>query len=119
MATEEEYMNIAFKAACMYLLYERAQSTQVKTAFSVLVQERHHEFHDEGSHFTGCKNEVCIAAKAILLEEASMKVEINPVTTGILERYNIKVNRTPNNVTVMLEEKGLIEKPQEGVMLKL
>lgn len=129
MQTDEEKLNTAFKAGCMYLLYEKNNATQLKAAFSALTQERHHEFHTkekfggkEDSSFMDCKNQICIAAKKILLEESEMKVVVNPLTSSLLERYNIKVNMTPKEVIIFLEEKGLIQptdKEQEGIMLKL
>lgn len=120
MSTEEERFNTAFKVGCSYLLYERASATQLKAAFTALVQERHYEFHSkrkDDSSFMDCHNQICKAAKDILLAESEMKVEINHLSNSILDRYNIRVNQTAKQVTIFLEEKNIIQEAKPDSLI--
>src|SRR5437868_11814705 len=85
--TEEEMMNAIYKITSMFLLYERSQDTQIRTAFSMLVQERHNEFHTLGDRKTGnnssyedCDNEICIASAKMINETKTMSIDITDLT---------------------------------------
>lgn len=112
--TAEEMLPL-FQALVSYLLYERENETELRTAFACTVQERHHHFHDKDEYneteFAVCTNDVCVKALGILQNARKPRVEINQFSAAMIEKYNLRVEKTKTAVVSYLEEKSLIEKP--------
>lgn len=115
MATKGDQEFEALKVICQYLLFERKQETQLSMAFSLLVQERHNEFHTLGEHkigdetdFSTCKNEICMASFNVLKDSRSMAVEINDFTLKLVSDYTLHVSKVGNICRAYLTEQSKI-----------
>lgn len=74
---------------CTYLLYERAQETEVRVALEALVIERHSEFHNGELTYQDCGNEICSSACAILEKAQSTELQVNTFAISLMESYAI------------------------------
>lgn len=128
--TKEEMEQRMIQAAAMYLLYEKKNETQLRIAFHALVQERHNAFHTDGGHKEGdgtsyenCSNEICRNAAAIIMSERKPEVEINKITTDMLDQgFTLMFNKLPDRFIVSLKEKGeviLPENERSNLILKI
>lgn len=122
--TETEQQLGILRVLVQYLLFERKQETQLRLAFSALVQERHNQFHTigerregDGTSFTECKNELCSAAKAILAEGRAMAVEINDLSIKLISDYTLKVQKGSNACRAFLVENSQIEQEKKLVTI--
>jgi 7-cyano-7-deazaguanine synthase in queuosine biosynthesis len=128
--TEQEMTQKMIQATAMYLLYERKNETQLRIAFHALVQERHNAFHTDGGHKKGdgssyedCDNEICKNAAAIIRLERKPEVEINKLTTDMLDQgYILKMKKLPDRFIAYLDEVGevvLPENDKSNLILKI
>lgn len=122
--TKEQLQSLVdtFQALVSYLLYEREEETEVRSAFAALVGERHCHFHadgDETSDFTRCGNEVCVKALQILQKSKEKKIEINEFTLQLLANFSLKVMKSGRSCIAMLEQKSQIIPPGNGVTLEV
>lgn len=126
--SQQQLEGLMIKAACKYLLYQkRQQPTQLRVAFEALVQERHNVLHTDGGHKEGngttyfeCQNEICRNASAILDEEAEMRVELNKITTDMLdEEFALMVEKLPQRFFVYLLEKNKVKTPESNLIVRI
>lgn len=117
--SELDQQNKILKILLQYLLFERKQETQLSLAFSILVQERHNQFHTigdrkegDGTNFIDCPNELCTSARAILDEGRAMAVEINDLTIQLIANYTLTVQKQGNTCRAYLKENPKVETPQ-------
>lgn len=123
----KEVESAIYQLACMYLLHERKEETQLRFAFTALVQERHNRLHTNGTHkegdgssFEDCQNDICRNSTAILKMEREAKVELNNYTVQMLtEKYKIRHQKTQGKAFVELVEKesSLITPPDDSNLI--
>lgn len=104
--------NSILKVLCAYLLLERKQETQLSMAFSILVQERHNQFHTLGNHkegddssFADCSNEMCTAAFNVLKDSRSMAIEVNDLTIQMIADYDFTITGSKSTCRAWLASK--------------
>lgn len=129
MPTEQEVLNAIHHLAVMYLLYERKNETQLRIAFTALVQERHNQFHTNGSNkegdgtsFENCTNEICRNSAAILKIEQKAEIELNDFSVQMMnENYVLRTMKSPGKCTIQLHEKSSVEltQPKSDLILKI
>jgi hypothetical protein len=103
-----------------YLLYERQEETQLRTAFAALVQERHAHFHADGdktSEFTDCTNQICEHALKILQSGREQKTVINELSLKLIENFYTKVTITGRECIAELIEKQRLTPVEESMTL--
>jgi hypothetical protein len=95
------------KLLTTYLLYERGEETELRTAFQALVFERHNQFHtnhkatvtdaaEKMVDWVDCANEVCRAAKNIMDNARKQEVELVPLSIELMRQYGVAYRPTPN-----------------------
>lgn len=117
MADEKELLDV-YRVLCTYLLYEKQEETEIRTAFSVLAQERHTNFHDKegkSTDFTQCNQEICILALKMLQTAKEMKVELNDFSVQLIKHLNLVIKKQAQTRTCVafLEELSKIEIPEQ------
>jgi hypothetical protein len=97
------------KVLLSYALFERKQESELSMAFSILVQERHNQFHTLGGHKEGdessfgeCDNEICKASMNVLKNSRSMSIEINDFTIEMIAGYEFKLAGSKTHCTAWL-----------------
>lgn len=115
---ELERQNKILKILLQYCLFERKQETQLAMAFSILVQERHNQFHTvgnrkdgDGTEFIDCPNELCAAARAVLNEGRAMAVEINDLSIQMIADFNLTIQKQGNTCRAYLTPKQQVQTP--------
>ena len=103
-----------------YLLYERKEETELRTAFAALVMQRHHTFHDkegEETDFTQCANQICINALAILQNARKARIELNDLSIQLLGPYNLIVRReSKSRICIAYLEDSDVIKPEQTLL---
>lgn len=88
-----------------YLLYERSEQTALVNAFAMLMQERHHHFHDKANQetkFTDCDNDVCKEGCSIISNTTSKEVYVNPIAAELMGKWRLNFMPMPNNLRFWL-----------------
>lgn len=128
MPTEQEVLQAVHQIALMYLLHEKKNETQLRIAFTALVQERHNQFHTNGEHkegdgtsFESCTNEICRNASAILKMEQKAEVELNDFTVHMMnEGYVLRTIKEARKCVIQLHEKGAVDLTEpKDLLLKI
>jgi len=117
--TPEEMVPL-FQVLTSYLLFERENETQLRTAFAATIQERHHHFHDKDedkeTEFSQCGNEICVKALGILQNARKPRIEVNQFSVAMIDKFNLRIEKSNNALIAYLEEKSLIQKPDDHNM---
>lgn len=107
------------KCLLSYALFEKKQESELSMAFSILVQERHNQFHTLGNHkegdessFGDCDNEICKASMNVLKSSRSMSIEINDLTMEMISGYDFKFVGSKTHCQSWLSPKEQIETPK-------
>jgi len=84
-----------FQMLVAYLLYEKKEESELRTAFLGLVVERHRHFHSEETNWETCGNQVCANARQILEHARKPEVYLSPLSTQLINGYSVCFNPTP------------------------
>lgn len=120
MPTDAERALI-YEALVIYLLNERQEETEVRTAFAALVQERHAQFHviDESKKeehpFTECSNQLCILALQILQTARKPRVELNDFGIEMIKNLQLKIQKAGRVCVAYLEDKNTLAVEPDGM----
>ncbi len=112
LQVEVNFLNLL----CTYMLYDRAQETELRMAFEGLITERHSKYHDQNTEWRECRNQVCVNARLILSQAKAPEVMLNSFAIDLMKKYavNFLPQGSTTNPTGIYAK--LVDKPDEPLV---
>jgi hypothetical protein len=101
------------------LLREKAEQTELKRHFEVLISERHVNFHvkrnllqdKDANDFRKCSNPNCRYAKELLERENRPECMLNQFSIQIAMGKSVKMKSANGSILVYVEDRNAVESP--------